>query len=121
MSCKHEEGCECIEDIGKASTAELIEELESRGEWPDNDETYHDDCIESVSDIETNELVSELDDRGMLAIERIDLEYAYEALLRGNLTEAKRRMNALLLPNGGCDTVAHRVGQDMKAAESLAA
>ena len=45
-----------------------------------------------------------------LCVDRRAAELVYEQMLRGQIEAAKRYLRLALYPNGGCDTVALRVG-----------
>lgn len=68
----------------------------------------------------TGYLIDRLAARGLVTSAlpngQVELEYAYEALLRGNAADAARRLARLLNPNGGCDAIRARVDADLSAA-----
>jgi hypothetical protein len=79
----------------------------------------HDDedceCLEEAFNMASeDDLVKELRERGIEIIDRQTVENGYEAVMRGNLVEARRYLKAALYPNGGADLVALRVRPDLQ-------
>ncbi len=109
------------EDLRKFETRQLVRELEGREDFVN---CYHvDDCdcvarADALNDAETDALMAELETRGAFDDDKLDrreVEYSYEELLRGDVAKAIVHLKQALCPNGGADVIAMRVKRDQIA------